>query len=111
MCSDIKVMESREVCDQKMRSVPSISCETRMKEIELKEICVDIELQLPREECRTEERQECRHQPRREVVQRCEPSVREACHARTETECSQKCEWRSVTTLHIMSYPYRLREM
>ena len=58
MCRDIKVMESREVCDQKIRSVPSISCETRMKEIELKEICVDIELQLPREECRTEEREE-----------------------------------------------------
>ena len=92
MCSDIKVMESREVCDKKMRSVPSISCETRMKEIELKEICVDIELQLPREECGTEEREECRYEPRREIVQRCEPTVREACHTRRETVCTEKCE-------------------
>ena len=28
--------------------VPEVTCDTRMKEIELKEICVDIDLQLPR---------------------------------------------------------------
>ena len=89
-------MESQEVCDQKMKSVPSISCETRMKEIELKEICVDIELQLPREECRTEEKEECRYEPRREIVQRCDPTVREVCHPKTETVCNEKCELVSV---------------
>ena len=92
MCRDIRVMESQEVCDQKMKSVPSITCETRMKEIELKEICVDIELQLPREECRTEEKEECRYEPRREIVQRCDPTVREVCHPKTETVCNEKCE-------------------
>jgi hypothetical protein len=33
-----------------------------MKAIELKEICVDIDIQLPREECRKEEREECRYE-------------------------------------------------
>ena len=28
----------------------------------LKEICVDIDIQLPREECRKEEREECRYE-------------------------------------------------
>ena len=41
-----------------------------MKNIELKEICVDISVQLPREECGVEERKECRHEPREIVVQR-----------------------------------------
>ena len=40
--------------------VPTVSCETRMKEIELKEICIDIDIQLPREECKQEEREDCR---------------------------------------------------
>ena len=31
-----------------------------MKEIELKEICIDIDIQLPREECKQEEREDCR---------------------------------------------------
>jgi hypothetical protein len=35
-----------------------------MKAIELKEICVDIDIQLPREECRKEEREECRYEHR-----------------------------------------------
>jgi hypothetical protein len=39
-----------------------VECETRMKAIELKEICVDIDIQLPREECRKEEREECRYE-------------------------------------------------
>ncbi len=41
-----------------------MECETRMKAIELKEICVDIDIQLPREECRKEEREECRYENR-----------------------------------------------
>ena len=42
------------------KMVPTVSCETRMKEIELKEICIDIDIQLPREECKQEEREDCR---------------------------------------------------
>ena len=38
----------QEVCDEVPRMVPEVTCDTRMKEIELKEICVDIDLQLPR---------------------------------------------------------------
>ena len=34
--------------------VPEVTCDTRMKEIELKEICVDIDLQLPRSGVRSE---------------------------------------------------------
>ena len=83
--------------------VPTVSCETRMKEIELKEICIDIDIQLPREECKQEEREDCRSlqvivepscqfccvykrflltffirfEPREVIVQRCEPTVRQ----------------------------------
>ena len=38
----------QEVCEEVPRMVPEVTCDTRMKEIELKEICVDIDLQLPR---------------------------------------------------------------
>ena len=48
------------VCKPVPKMVPTVSCETRMKEIELKEICIDIDIQLPREECKQEEREDCR---------------------------------------------------
>ena len=35
------------------------------KEIELKEICIDIDIQLPREECKQEEREDCRSEKER----------------------------------------------
>ena len=92
MCTSVEMMRFTEVCDEVPRMVQEVECETRMKEIELKEICVDIELQLPREECGTEEREECRYEPRREIVQRCDPTVREACTTRRETVCTEKCE-------------------
>ena len=58
-------------------TVSGVKCETKMKSIELKEICVDIEVSLPREECDTEEREECRYEPREILVQRCDPTVAE----------------------------------
>ena len=48
------------VCKPVPKMVPTVSCETLMKEIELKEICIDIDIQLPREECKQEEREDCR---------------------------------------------------
>ena len=35
-----------------------------MKPIELKEICVDIDIQLPREECERETSEDCRYEPK-----------------------------------------------
>ena len=35
-----------------------------MKPIELKEICVDIDIQLPREECERETNEDCRYEPK-----------------------------------------------
>ena len=82
----------REVCDQVPRMVPKVECDTRMKEIELKEICIDIDIQLPREECKKEEREECKYEPREVIVQRCEPTVKEICEPTAKTVCSDKCE-------------------
>ena len=82
----------REVCDQVPRLVPRVECDTRMKEIELKEICVDIDIQLPREECKKEEREECKYEPREVIVQRCEPTVKEICEPSTKTICNDKCK-------------------
>ena len=72
--------------------VPKVECDTRMKEIELKEICVDIDIQLPREECKKEEREECKYEPREVIVQRCEPTVKEICEPSTKTICNDKCK-------------------
>ena len=45
----------RSSCQEVPVSRPSVECQTKMKEIQLKEICLDIEVQLPRE-C---EREQC----------------------------------------------------
>ncbi len=50
----------REECRQVPKSVPKVECDTRMRAIELKEICVNVDLQLPREECTQSVRQDCR---------------------------------------------------
>ena len=34
-----------QMCKPVPKMVPTVSCETRMKEIELKEICIDIDIQ------------------------------------------------------------------
>ena len=51
-----------------------------------------MEMQLPREECRTEQKEKCQWEPRRETVQRCDATVKEVCHTRQETVCRDKCE-------------------
>ena len=107
-CKDVTMEAFREVCEPVPRMVPTVECETRMKEIELKEICIDIDIQLPREECKQEEREECRFEPREVIVQRCEPTVRplppliglptistqvrEECTPKAKTSCTDKCE-------------------
>ena len=50
---DIYIKLLQEVCEEVPRMVPEVTCDTRMKEIELKEICVDIDLQLPRSGARS----------------------------------------------------------
>ena len=50
----------REECREVPRTQSSVNCERKMKSIELKEICVNVDLQLPREECKTNVRQDCR---------------------------------------------------
>ena len=92
MCTGVEMVRYQEVCDQEPKMVQKVECETRMKEIELKEICLDIDIQLPREECKTEERKECKFEPSEVIVQKCEPTVKEICQAGTETVCEDKCE-------------------
>ena len=60
----------RSSCQEVPVPRPSVECQTKMKEIQLKEICLDIEVQLPREECDIEEKEECKYEPREIVVQR-----------------------------------------
>ena len=91
VCTNVDMVKFREVCDQVPRIVPKVQCETRMKEIELKEICLDIDIQLPREECKTEEREECKFEPKEVIVQRCEPTVKEICEPTAKTVCSDRC--------------------
>ena len=82
----------RKSCSEVQVARPLVACETKMTTIELKEICVDIEVSLPREECDTEEVEECRFEPREILVQRCDPTVAEVCDIKTETVCSDKCK-------------------
>jgi len=94
VCQDIAVTRFKEECEDVTKMIPTIACETKMKPIELKEICVDIEIQLPREECRSQEKEVCRYEPRQEIIQRCEPTVKEVCHSTQETVCQQQCKLR-----------------
>ena len=91
VCQDISVPMAKEVCKEVVKDIPSVSCDTKMKQIELKEICVDIEVSLPREECRSQEKEMCRYEPRQEIVQKCDPTVKEVCHSKMETVCLEKC--------------------
>ena len=92
MCEDVTVKMDRKSCEEVPVARPSVTCQTNMKSIELKEICVDIEVSLPREECDMEEREECRYEPREIVLQRCDPSVAEVCDMKTEVVCTDKCK-------------------
>ena len=91
VCETIEITRAKEVCKETPKSIPNIKCESKMKEIELKEICIDIALQLPREECKRIEKEECKIEPKEVVVQQCEPTVKEVCKAGVETICDEKC--------------------
>ena len=81
----------RKECNQVPKVAKKVECRTKMKEIELKEICLDIDIQLPREECKKEEKEECKFEPEEVIVQRCEPTVKEVCTTVTENVCEDKC--------------------
>ena len=89
---EAKVIYS-EKCSQVARKVPKVECQTKMKEIELKEICLEIDIQLPREECTKEEKEECKYEVEEDIVQQCQPTVREECHTVMKTECQDKCKY------------------
>ena len=92
MCTNVEMNRFTEVCDQVPRMTPEVQCETKMKEIELKEICVDIDIQLPREECTTEQKEQCKFEPREVVLQKCDPTVKEVCKSKMTPVCSEKCK-------------------
>ena len=92
MCQEQDVEVLKKECNDVTKMVPKVVCETRPKQIELKEICVDVDIQLPREECGKESREECRMEPINEIVQRCESTVKEVCNQVTETVCNEKCK-------------------
>ena len=92
VCKDEETVLLKKVCDNVPRMVPKVECQTKMKEIELTEIFVNIDIQLPREECKKEEKEECKYQPRDVIVQRCEPTVKEVCQTLIENVCVDKCE-------------------
>ena len=91
-CQEVAVTTQRKSCQEVPVPVVGVKCQTNMKSIELKEICVDIEVSLPREECDTEEREECRYEPREIVLTRCDPTVAEVCNMKTEMVCTDKCK-------------------
>ena len=51
VCQDVTMPRDIQSCSEVSVDRPSVKCETHMKNIELKEISADIEVQLPREEC------------------------------------------------------------
>ena len=51
VCQDVTMPRDTQSYSEVSVDRPSVKCETHMKNIELKEISADIEVQLPREEC------------------------------------------------------------
>ena len=92
MCKEEEKTTFIEECNEVARIVPKVECQTRMKEIELKEICLDIDIQLPREECHNEEKEDCKYEPKEDIIQQCEPTVKEVCQTYTKNVCEDKCE-------------------
>jgi len=90
-CTQVEMNTPERTCQSIPKVEKDVTCDVTMKEIELKEICVDIDIQLPREECRKETREDCRFEPTKETVQRCEPTVREECRMEMREVCDAKC--------------------
>ena len=49
-----------EKCEEEPVQRPYVDCGTQMMPLSLKDICVKIDFQLPRQDCKLEKRQECR---------------------------------------------------
>ena len=92
VCQDKEVVMQEKVCEQVQKKVDKVKCETTMKEIELKEICVDIDIQLPREECNKKAKEECKYEPEEVILNRCEPTVKEVCETTMKKVCDNKCK-------------------
>ena len=60
VCQDVTMRAFAEECRQVPKLIPKVECDRDMKPIPLKEICVKVDLQLPREECKWETRKECK---------------------------------------------------
>ena len=92
MCKEEDNITFKEGCNEVARMMPKVECQTMMKEIELKKICLDIDIQLPREECHKEEKEDCKYEPKEDIIQQCEPTVKEVCQTETKNVCKDKCE-------------------
>ena len=60
VCQEVTMQGFKEECREVPRQVPRVSCKKNYKNIELKELCVNVDIQLPREECTTSVRQDCK---------------------------------------------------
>ena len=100
VCQDKEVVKQEKVCDLVQKKIDKVKCETKMKEIKLKEICVDIDIQLPREECSKDVKEECKYEPEEVIRNRCEPTVKEVCETTTKKVCEDKCEDSDVLNFH-----------
>jgi hypothetical protein len=119
VCKDVKMRAFTEQCKEVPVQRPEVDCGTQMMPLSLKEICVKIDFQLPRQECKLEKREDCRYYlvflerkisvqitrspdsacsffisryvPREKTVQRCDPVVREECSMKMRTDCNDVC--------------------
>ena len=53
-----------------------------------------VDIQLPREECSSGQKEQCRFEPREVILQKCDPTVREECESRMKPVCTEKCEYK-----------------
>jgi hypothetical protein len=60
VCQDVTMRAFAEECRQVPRLIERVECDRDMKPIPLKEICVKVDLQLPREECKWETKKDCK---------------------------------------------------
>ena len=60
VCKDVKMRAFTEKCEEEPVQRPYVDCGTQMMPLSLKDICVKIDFQLPRSDCKLEKRQECR---------------------------------------------------
>ena len=61
VCQTVQMRAFAEECKQVPKLIPKVDCTREMKPIPLEEICVKVDIQLPREECKWEKRTDCRY--------------------------------------------------